>query len=393
MQLGKPNSLDRILDRIEDMDEANLSILVQRLARERRLLETILDTIREGVLIIDGEGIIEHGNEAASRMIGFDRKDQGQNPLWKLIPDLARTLELSIDGEYSEISVVSREVQLTYPEDRYLRVYLIPFSDEDIDTHEGKRYAVVLSDITEEKITVREMIEDEKTSSILMLAAGVAHELGNPLNSLTIHLQLINRELKKKASEFDLKTADSSLSVCTREVSRLDGIIRNFLGAVRPSQPNFQDVDLISVMGDVLETIGQELKDQGVSVDIGIDRKPPLVVADPNQIEQVYFNLLRNASEAMEGGGTIRVRSRSDDEFVYLQIGDSGSGIEGQNLSKVFEPYYTTKKGGHGLGMMIVHRIMSEHGGLVGIDSRMGTGTVVTLQLPRRHRRIRRLKS
>jgi len=393
MQLGKPNSLDRILDRIEDMDEANLSILVQRLARERRLLETILDTIREGVLIIDGEGIIEHGNEAASRMIGFDRKDQGQNPLWKLIPELARTLELSIDGEYSEISVVSREVQLTYPEDRYLRVYLIPFSDEDIDTHEGKRYAVVLSDITEEKITVREMIEDEKTTSILMLAAGVAHELGNPLNALTIHLQLINRELKKKASEFDLKTADSSLSVCTREVSRLDGIIRNFLGAVRPSQPNFQDVDLISVMGDVLETIGQELKDQGVSVDIGIDRKPPLVVADPNQIEQVYFNLLRNASEAMEGGGTIRVRSRSDDEFVYLQIGDSGSGIEGQNLSKVFEPYYTTKKGGHGLGMMIVHRIMSEHGGLVGIDSRMGTGTVVTLQLPRRHRRIRRLKS
>ena len=393
MQLGKPNSLDRILDRIEDMDEANLSILVQRLARERRLLETILDTIREGVLIIDGEGIIEHGNEAASRMIGFDRKDQGQNPLWKLIPELARTLELSIDGEYSEISVVSREVQLTYPEDRYLRVYLIPFSDEDIDTHEGKRYAVVLSDITEEKITVREMIEDEKTTSILMLAAGVAHELGNPLNALTIHLQLINRELKKKTSEFDLKTADSSLSVCTREVSRLDGIIRNFLGAVRPSQPNFQDVDLISVMGDVLETIGQELKDQGVSVDIGIDRKPPLVVADPNQIEQVYFNLLRNASEAMEGGGTIRVRSRSDDEFVYLQIGDSGSGVEGQNLSKVFEPYYTTKKGGHGLGMMIVHRIMSEHGGLVGIDSRMGTGTVVTLQLPRRHRRIRRLKS
>ncbi|AWT59393.1 MAG: Sporulation kinase E [Candidatus Moanabacter tarae] len=393
MQLGKPNSLDRILDRIGDMDEANLSILVQRLARERRLLETILDTIREGVLIIDGEGIIEHGNEAASRMIGFDRKDQGQNPLWKLIPELARTLELSIDGEYSEISVVSREVQLTYPEDRYLRIYLIPFSDEDIDIHEGKRYAVVLSDITEEKITVREMIEDEKTSSILMLAAGVAHELGNPLNSLTIHLQLIKRQLEKKDAEFDLKTTDSSLSVCTREVGRLDGIIRNFLGAVRPTQPNFQDVDLISVMGDVLETIGQELKDQGVSVDIDIDRKPPLVVADPNQIEQVYFNLLRNASEAMEGGGTIRVRSRSDDEFVYLQIGDSGSGIEGQNLSKVFEPYYTTKKGGHGLGMMIVHRIMSEHGGLVGIDSRMGTGTVVTLQLPRRHRRIRRLKS
>ncbi len=393
MPLGKPNSLDRILDRIEELDVANLSILVQRLARERRLLETILDTIREGILIIDGEGNIEHGNEAAGRMIGFDHKDLGRNALWKLIPDLARTLELSIEGEYSEISVVSREVQLTYPEDRYLRVYLIPFSDSDSNLPDGNRYAVVLSDITEEKITVREMIEDEKISSILTLAAGVAHELGNPLNSLAIHLQLIKRQLEKSDARAEFETVDSSLSVCTREVERLDGIIRNFLGAVQPSQPDFQDVDLVSIMGEVLETVGQELNDHGVKVDIEVGRNPPLVAADPNQIEQVCFNLLRNASEAMEGGGTIRVRTRFDDEFVYLQIGDSGSGIEGQNLSKIFEPYYTTKKGGHGLGMMIVHRIMSEHGGLVGIDSLHGTGTVVTLQFPQKHRRIRRLES
>ena len=95
----------------------------------------------------------------------------------------------------------------------------------------------------------------------------------------------------------------------------------------------------------------------------------------------------------MEGGGTIKVRARSDDEFVFLQIGDSGSGIDKEYLSKVFQPYFSTKKDGHGLGMMIVQRIMRDHGGQIGIDSLSGTGTVVTLQFPQKHRRVRLLET
>ena len=117
-----------------------------------------------------------------------------------------------------------------------------------------------------------------------------------------------------------------------------------------------------------------------------------------NRVHQAFFapsveNVLKNAQEAMEAGGVINVHGRSDDEYTYLLIGDKGEGIEEENLARVFHPYYTTKKGGHGLGMMIVQRIMRNHGGQAGIDSRASVGTVVTLQFPLKQRRVRMLRN
>ena len=394
MPFGKTTSLEKLLDRVDELDATNLVILVQRLVKERKLLETVLDTLREGILVIDEDGVVEHANEAAGKMIGFKLKDLGRVVLWKLVPDLTRTLNFNADGTYAEVSIVTREIQLTYPENRYVRLYLMPFQDEHISASRSLRFAVILSDFTEEKLSNQEMIENEKTASIIMLAAGVAHELGNPLNSLTIHLQLIKRRLRPlKSSKKAIDSIRKSLDICTDELNRLDGIIANFLDAVRPREPDFRDLDLFAVLEEVLEFLGQELEDLGIHVDVEFREKLPVVSGDSNQIKQVYFNLLKNASEAMEGGGTIKVRARSDDEFGFLQIGDSGSGIDKEYLSKVFQPYFSTKKDGHGLGMMIVQRIMRDHGGQIGIDSLSGTGTVVTLQFPQKHRRVRLLET
>jgi signal transduction histidine kinase len=114
-------------------------------------------------------------------------------------------------------------------------------------------------------------------------------------------------------------------------------------------------------------------------------------LGDRGQIKQVFFNLIKNAMEAMQPGGVLRILTRSDDEFVYMQFIDTGSGISEAELSRVLQPYYTTKKEGHGLGMMIVQRIMRDHGGQLGIESRKGTGTVITLQFPQQHRHTRML--
>lgn len=389
MAIGRSTPLDRILGRLEDLDATNLTILVQRLARERKLFETVINIVREGILVINQDGVVEYANEAAQHMVGFGVDDLGKAVLWKLIPGLARTLDFSVDGTFSEVSVVSRELQLTYPENRFVRLYLVPFHEDDVDEH--WHYAVILSDVTEDKVSTQEMIESEKISSIIMLAAGVAHELGNPLNSLTIHLQLIKRQLKKLENSPQLEKIDESLDVCTGEVERLDGIITNFLEAVRPNPPDFQDIDPVTVLEDVLEVLGQELKDRSVVIDIDCPRRLPVIAADRNQLKQVYFNVLKNAFEAMEHGGTIKIRARADDEFVKVQFGDSGKGIDKEAMARVFEPYYTTKKDGHGLGMMIVQRIMREHGGQLGLDSRAGVGTVVTLQFPQRNKRVRML--
>ena len=119
----------------------------------------------------------------------------------------------------------------------------------------------------------------------------------------------------------------------------------------------------------------------------------PMVMADRNQLKQVFFNIAKNAMEAMQPGGRLRIKTRTDDDNVYLLFGDTGSGIKPEDLVRLFQPYHTTKPGGTGLGLMIVQRIMREHGGQVGLESKEGVGTIVTLQFPRKDRRVRMLQS
>ena len=129
----------------------------------------------------------------------------------------------------------------------------------------------------------------------------------------------------------------------------------------------------------------------GLAVEAETAGDLPHVMADRNQIKQVFFNITKNAMEAMQPGGRLRIRSRCDDDSVFLLFGDTGAGIKAEDLGRLFQPYHTTKAGGHGLGLMIVQRIMREHGGQIGVESKEGLGTVVTLQFPRKDRRVRML--
>jgi len=221
----------------------------------------------------------------------------------------------------------------------------------------------------------------------------VAHDLGNPINSLTIHLQLIARKLKKLGASAEAESVAESVGVCREEVARLDGIITHFLEAIRPSPPDLAETNVEEVLAEVLRFQKREFADRGVAVEAETPAALPTVMADRNQLKQVFFNLTKNAMEAMQPGGRLKIKSRADDDSVYLLFGDSGSGIRKEDLVRLFQPYHTTKPGGHGLGLMIVQRIMRAHGGQVGVESREGRGTVVTLQFPRKDRRVRMLGS
>jgi signal transduction histidine kinase len=281
---------------------------------------------------------------------------------------------------------------VNYPQRRFLRLHLMPFGVPGGDSASFRRFIVIVSDVTQQKLSTEELIETERISSLILLAGGVAHELGNPLNSLTIHLQLMSRKLAKLKSGKDADSLRESVAVCQQEVERLDGIITHFLEAIRPRPPDFSDVKLDEVLEEVLRVQGRELADRGVRTDIEFGSEMPLVLGDANQLKQVFFNLIKNAIEAMKPGGVLRIRSRVDDDNLYLLVGDTGSGIRKEEMPRMFEPYHTTKQGGHGLGLMIVHRILRDHGGQVGIDSKEGLGTVVTLQFPLKHRRVRMLQ-
>lgn len=387
-----------MLGRLDSLDTVNLSNLVQRLARERALFEGIFETLQEGVLVIGADGLVEYANQSAQRLIGLRGDALGKATLWRLVPGLRASLEGAFAGDEGETvmdektppTVVTREFELTYPELRLVRLYMVPFHGEGRAA--ARRFAVILSDITRDRETTEARIEDERTSSVLLLAAGVAHELGNPLNSLTIHLQLIERRLKKLKAAKDTDALADSIRVCQEEVVRLDGIITNFLDAIRPRPPDLAETRLEEVLAEVLQFHQRELENRDIAVEAELTTALPAVMADRNQVKQVFFNIIKNAMEAMQPGGVLRIKTRTDDEGVYLIFGDTGSGIRQGDLVKLFQPYHTTKAGGNGLGLMVVQRIMRDHGGQIGIESTEGVGTTVTLQFPRKDRRVRMLK-
>jgi PAS domain S-box-containing protein len=382
----KHTPLDRVMGRLDSLDPVNLANLVQRLAKERTLYEQIFKTLQEGVLVISADGQIEYANEAAHRLIGISGDALAGQTLWRLVPGLRPTMA---DDPGADTHVVAREFELTYPEPRTIRLYMVPFPDGDRGG--VRRHAVILADVTRDKMSTEQRIEDERTSSILLLAAGVAHELGNPLNSLTIHLQLIARKLKKLDASPEAESIADSVDVCRGEVARLDGIITHYLEAIRPSPPDLAETHLADVLAEVLKFQKREFADRGIAVEAETPAELPPVMADRNQLKQVFFNITKNAMESMQPGGRLMIKSRADDDSVYLLFGDSGSGIRQEDLVMLFQPYHTTKPGGHGLGLMIVQRIMRLHGGQVGVESREGKGTVVTLQFPRKDRRVRML--
>ncbi len=392
MAAKKHSSLDRVLGRLDTLDSVNLANLVQRLARERGLFEEIFNTLQEGILVVREDGAIEYANSSAHQLIALGSDDLVGQTLWRLVPGLHSSLSGALEDRSASTAapVITREFELTYPEPRILRLYMVPFRVSGAAP--TRRFAVILSDVTKERQSTEARIETERTSSILLLAAGVAHELGNPLNSLTIHLQLIERKLKRLKGAKDAASLEESVRVCRDEVSRLDGIISNFLEAIRPRPPDLAETDLAEVLDDVLRFQHREFADRGISVDVEAAQWPR-VMADRNQIKQVFFNVTKNAMEAMKPGGILKIRARADDDSLFLLFGDTGSGIKQEDLTRLFQPYHTTKTGGHGLGLMIARQIMREHGGQIGLDSKEGVGTIVTLQFPRKDRRVRMLQN
>ena len=339
----KHTSLDRVLGRLDTLDAVNLANLVQRLAKERALFEQIFNTLQEGVLVIDADGVIEYANEAAAPAArALRRRPRGPDPL---APGARACGPRSTRGRRARGAHVAGprvRAHLSGAAHHAALHGALPAREE----RRARRHAVILADVTRDKLTTEQRIEDERTSSILLLAAGVAHELGNPLNSLTIHLQLIARKLKKLKASAEVE----SRRRVGRRLPRGGRAPRRdhhpFPGG-HPAQPPGprRDATCSEVLAEVLKFQKREFADRGIAVEAETPADLPPVMADRDQLKQVFFNITKNAMEAMQPGGRLKIKSRADDDSVYLLFGDSGSGIRQEDLLKLFQPYHTTKRG------------------------------------------------
>jgi signal transduction histidine kinase len=275
-------------------------------------------------------------------------------------------------GLLDQDRVVSQEMEVFYPESRYLHFYLSPICRGD----GGGGFVMIVNDVTSQRAQTEKALESERLSTLTLLAAGVAHEIGNPLNSLGIHLQLLERKLKKLPGA-ERKLLADHVDTTRREVQRLDGILKQFLQAIRPTTPQRVKIKLDEILRDTLHLLEPELAERGIQVLLEIAEDLPVMELDPLQMQQVFHNLLRNASQAItsDTSGRIIIAVHCADAAVVLRICDNGVGIPQEQMGVLFEPYRSRKKEGSGLGLLIVRRIVREHGGDLKIESRVGSGT------------------
>jgi len=408
MPSTKSSFIEKVLGRIDALNPENLQSFVERLARDRSFLETLFDTIEDGVLVADPAGRVTYLNASAGRLTGFDEAAALDQPVERLLPELDWASLQAADDEGGQ-SVVRREFELEYPRKRFIRLYAAPLDGE---AKGNTGMALILHDATEAREQTHEAIESERIQALTLLAASVAHELGNPLNALSIHLQLMEREIRKlgqPAAGVDEPLAkrdgdadevrdiaaklEKYIGVAKGEVNRLDYIVTQFLQAIRPSRPKLKKSSLTDTIEETIELLRPEFDNRGQAIKLEFAKGLPLALFDAAQIKQSLINLMKNSMHAMSTGGELTLRTGEAGGGVWVSLTDTGGGIPQEQIKRIFEPYYTTKEKGSGLGLMIVQRIVRDHDGRLELVSHGGKGTTFRIWLPIEERRQRLIET
>ena len=390
MPSRRNNFYDRLQDRLDRLDPASLRRYLQQAISEKGFFEEIFDTLREGIIVIDNALRIQVANPAALRLFGMPEDAVGQ-PIGKFFRqvDWSELLRLPA-SEWGRFS--RQEIEIFYPERRFLSFYLLPAPEPPNLGNEDQLLAtLIFHDITERCQDNEKAVETQRVTAITQLAASVAHELGNPLNALGIRLQILKRKLKSDDPEKIIEATRQFVEIADQELSRLDAIVKNFLSAVRPTQLELTPVNIQELLVSAAQFLEPELKAKDISIELDFPEFVPAISGDAGQLTQAFFNLIKNAMQAMPNGGKLTISCSVDDVYVHLRFADNGKGLTREELSRLLEAYYTTKPGGHGLGLLIVDRIVRSHGGDLAIDGKPGEGAAFTISLPRHARVVRQL--
>ncbi|HEY4281664.1 MAG TPA: ATP-binding protein [Chthoniobacterales bacterium] len=401
----KSGFVEKLIGRLGKIDASEVQNYFLRLAQEKGFLETVFNAIQEGIIVTDATGRITYLNEAACELFGLENEDS----IGKRLDERVRGLDW--ESLARSQGPITRDMEIFYPANRFINFYIVPLVIErreepvhgdsisqpeqqfpNNEHPEQVGYAIILRDITETRRSTQQTIESERLNALTLLAAGVAHEIGNPLNSLHIHLQLIERELRELDGAKKEKLQES-VNVARTEISRLDSIVTQFLRAIRPSKPQLLAENINAIVEEAVRFFGPEIKDRDMVVEQELRSDLPPVQVDRDQMKQAFYNVIKNSLEAMKRRGILRIRTDMDATHVIVSFKDTGGGIPADNLGRIFEPYFTTKTSGTGLGLLIVRRIVREHGGEMAIESSEGKGVTLTIRLPFREQRVRMLEA
>jgi two-component system, sporulation sensor kinase E len=381
--------IQRALEKLDKMDPDKIKGLVLDISLENSMLEMVLHSMMDGVVVVDRENKVLLRNKASKRLIPFLVDDIYEKVVWKVIsdPEIAmffkKTLLNQERIEDKEFAIINKGNLII------ISCSLVPLvKDRRI---EGT--LIHTEDITERKAKEARLRRAESLASLTTLTAGIAHEIKNPLGSIGIHIQLIQKIMKSKEC-IEPGDIDGYLDVINEEVNRLNKIVVDFLFAVRPMDLKLDTISVNQIISDLLEFLKFELENAHVTLKAELGEVPEIPV-DEKYIKQALLNIIQNALSAMPNGGTLTLVTEQKDEKLLVKIMDTGTGIPEEIREKIFEPFFTTKEFGSGLGLTLVFKIVKEHQGDITVNSRVGEGTefIISLPIPQKGQKLIDYKS
>lgn len=338
----------------------------------------ILDTIPVGIASINREGKITFINKQVEEFFGTKVEDVLGK---KLVDLLYGGTKKHSDGTYTSMIIETLEtgktfndVEKEYPGGIIWRVSTSVIRDE---AGEITEVIALLRNITKQKQLEQAVMHNEKLAAVGALAAGIAHEIRNPLTTIRGFIQLLHTELARSQKK-------GYLDVMIEEIDRANSILNDLLSFSKPTPPKRQEIRVSALLEDIRLLTESEALLREISLNFSCPADLPVISVDKDQIKQTLLNIVKNAFDAVGAHGLVKVAARRDpvSRMVAITVEDNGTGMDQQTAARIFDPFFTTKESGTGLGMAVTYQIIQNHGGEINVDSFPGRGTTFTILLP-----------
>ncbi len=378
--LVKPLSYKEVLGVVEDLLEKNRIKLENIRLREKvhkteRYLAHLIDNVNEAIISTDPEGRIQSFNRAAERLWGVSEKEVLGSHISVLFKNgekngyVGKLFDITKgEGKYSGEFLFTRKDGSQFP--GFLSTTVMG-EDED-----GGGIVAVIRDLTNEKRLREQIIESTKLASLGKVVEGIAHEVRNPLISIGGFARRMAREMEEKSSNAKY------IKAMLQDVNRLEKMVADIEEYVDFARRHKSDCSAVDVRDVIIDSLSDlDLNSAGIELDLD-EAEVPKIYGDRKYLKELFDNLLENAIEAMPGGGKLTVRFRVENNFLVVDISDTGCGIPKEKLDDIYDPFYTSKMSGIGIGLAKVYMIVEEHHGFISVNSVEGKGTTFTLRFP-----------
>ena len=373
--------VDKILQNFDKVSDNEKKKVFQRLSTLWYSQNIIIENLEEGIIAVDNEGVIQGINKKACFLFSIPRDTEGEKlSKYMIVNDTGRSILEIIKSKDSDTKLLKDN-----DNERILQINILPIGDS------GRIIGTLIKafDITKTYESAQKLKRAEQLASLTTLAAGVAHEIKNPLGSISIYVQLIEKIIKKNMDNDCqcYKDFREYSDIIKEEISRLEETINSFLFSVRKLELNIEDVNINELILSTVSFLKYEIEKNNVNIDIKFDKDNLILKLDEKYIKQSLINIIQNAIDAMsenkdDNKKYIYITLKTIDNYAVISIKDTGIGMKEDTINKIFEPYFTTKRHGTGLGLTNVVRIIEAHNGNITIESEYGNGSEFIIKLP-----------